>query len=175
MIYLCEREIGFDAVDIGFPSVDGCRAIVLVTAGGLFGYHLNGTLNANKRDAFVNFVTQHVYGKSLRTLYAASAGAGLPADHAELRDIATALNYNGAIYWGALPPGGSSYVHFQNINQNTCSITTRPWSDANDSVPGNKGNYVPGANRTMANGAAPGIMYTQVATAGLVACYPTAI
>src|SRR5690554_6151511 len=60
VIYLCEREIGFDAVEIGFPSVMGCRAIVLVTAGGLFGYHLNGNLNAMKQAAFVNFVTAHV-------------------------------------------------------------------------------------------------------------------
>jgi len=34
---------------------------------------------------------------------------------------------------------------------------------------------VAGANRAMANGAAPGTVYTQVAMAGLVACYPTAI
>jgi hypothetical protein len=77
MIYLCEREIGFDAAEIGFPSVLGGRAIVLVTGGGLFGCHLNGSLNAGKKAAFGNFVTGHAQGSAPRMgLYAASTGAG---------------------------------------------------------------------------------------------------
>ena len=55
MIYLCEREIGFDAAEIGFPSILGCRAIVIVTSGGLFGYHLNGNLNVNKKERTTQF------------------------------------------------------------------------------------------------------------------------
>lgn len=172
MIYLCEREIGFDAVELGFPSVLGCRAIVVVTAGGLFGYHLNGNLNPVKRAAFVNFITNHVNGNGRRMIYAASTGAGLAADHQELRDIATDLAYAGPIYWASLPPGGSVYVHYQDINHHTCSITSRTWVDLADNVPANKGPYVAGANRTIANGAANANMYTHVSTAGLVAIYP---
>lgn len=175
MIYLCEREIGFDAAGIGFPSVLGCRAIVVVTAGGLFGYHLNGNLSVAKRTAFVNFVTTHVHGQVVRRLYAASAGAGLPQDHTELRDIALALAYAGPIYWASLPPGGSTYVDFLDINHTTCSITSRAWVELTDNVNGNKGPYVPGPDRAMANGAAPANMYTNLALAGLVASHPVQI
>lgn len=175
MIYLGEREIGFDTAKIGFPSVMGCRAIVVVTAGGLFGYHLNGALNPAKRAAFVNFILTHVNGNARRNLYVASVGAGLAADHQEIRDIATDLAYAGPIYWGSLPPGGSSYVHYQDINHNTCSITARTWVDLTDSVPANKGPYAAGPNRTVANGPANAQMYTHVDKAGLVAIYPSPI
>lgn len=177
MIYLCEREIGFDAASIGFPSVMGCRAIVLVTGGGLFGYHLNGTLNATKLAAFAAFVNGHVNGNGTgrRCLYAASVGAGSQADHDELRDVAQAVNYGGAIYWANLPGGGSSFVHYQDINHNTCVIGSRTWVDANDGVAGNKVAYVGGANRAIANGAAPGSMYNNVSFVGLVTRYPNAI
>src|SRR5262245_26622674 len=107
MIYLCEREIGFDTTEIGFPSILGCRAIVLVTSSGLFGYHLNGNLNPTKKTALITFITQHPQLGLKKMLYAASAGAGLPQDYAELRDIAAALGYTGSIYWGSLTTGGS--------------------------------------------------------------------
>jgi len=172
MIYLCEREIGFDAAGIGFPSVLGCRAVVLVTSGGLFGYHLNGNLSSVKKDAFINFIAQHPQGGLKRTLYAASAGAGLTQDHDELKGIAGTLGYTGPIYWGSLPTAGSVYVHFQDIQHNTCSITSRAWSDLVDNVPGNKAPYVADLNRAIANGAANAQMYINVNTAGLKAVYP---
>lgn len=172
-MYLCEREIGFDAAEMGFPSVMGCRAIVLVTAGGLFGFHLNGKLNDNKKAAFVNFINGHVQGATAkRMLYAASAGAGLAQDHQELRDIAAALGYSGSIYWASLPSAGSLYVHYTDINHATCSITQRAWSDLTDNVPGNKSPYL-GNDRVIANGGAPGSMFTSLSTAGLLAVYPT--
>jgi hypothetical protein len=142
---------------------------------GLFGYHLNGNLSVAKRTAFVNFITNHPNGAGRRRLYAASAGAGLAQDHQELRDIAAALGYTGAIHWASLPVGGSVYVHFQDIDHNTCSITSRAWNDAVDNVPGNKAPYVPGANRAVANGAANANMFVNVSTAGLKAVYPTTI
>jgi hypothetical protein len=175
MIYLCEREIGFDAGEIGFPSIDGCRAIVMVTAGGLFGYHLNGKLSTVKKNAFVNFITQHAQGNSRRALYAASAGQALATryDQEELRDIARTLLFTGPIYWGTLPPGSSCYVHFQDINHNTCTITWRAWSDPLDNLPANKAAYVAGADRAVANGTANAQMYINAGTAGLRAVYPS--
>lgn len=173
MTYLGEREIGFDAAEIGFPSILGCRAIVVVTAGGLFGYHLNGNLSALKRNAFVNFITGHMHGNTPAMLYAASAGAGLAQDYQELRDIAADLHYGGPIYWASLPAAGSVFVHFQDINHTTCAITARAWVDATDNVPGNKGPYVAGPDRAIANGTANASMYTQVSLAGLTAVYPT--
>ncbi|MFC3550070.1 hypothetical protein ACFOLC_03485 [Lysobacter cavernae] len=174
MIYLCEREIGFDTTEIGFPSVMGCRAIVLVTAGGLFGYHLNGSLSEGKKTAFKKFITKHVHGHSRRKLYAASSGAGSQADHDELRDIAHALKYAGTIYWASLPGAGSSFVHYQDINHNTCAVTSRQWIDANDSILTNKGKYI-GENRAIANGVASGAMYIKVDCNGLVGRYPNPI
>jgi len=175
MIYLVEREIGFDAAEIGFPSVLGCRAIVTVTAGGLFGYHLNGNLSVAKRNSYVNFVNGHAQGGGKRMLYAASTGAGLAADYAELRAIAADFHYGGDIYWANLNTPGSAYVHYTGINHATCGITARAWSDAADNIPANKGPYAAGANRAIANGVANAQMFTNVSTAGLRAVYPTRI
>jgi hypothetical protein len=175
MIYLCEREIGFDAVEIGFPAVLGCRAIVLVTGGGLFGYHLNGNLSLSKKTAFVNFISQHLQGNARKALYAASAGTGLKQDHDELKDIAGTLGYTGPVYWGSLPAAGSVYAHLQDIHHNTCTITSRAWSDPADNIPANKAAYVAGPNRAIANGAANAQMFINVSTAGLKAVYPTKI
>lgn len=174
MIYLGEREIGFHATDIGFPSILGCRAVVLVTGSGLFGFHLNGALSTAKLNAFVNFITQHVHGNGRRMLYAASAETGLAKQYAEaeLKNIATALGYIGPVYWASLPAGGSAYVHFMNVNNTTCSITARTWNDAVDGVAANKGPYVAGADRAIANGAPNANMYVNVSTAGLRAVYP---
>ncbi|EMZ7034348.1 hypothetical protein ABE276_002382 [Salmonella enterica] len=176
MNYLCEREIGFDATEIGFPSVMGCRAIVLVTAGGLFGYHLNGTLNAQKLTAFINFVNTHPKGRGRprRRLYVACSGVGMPQDYQEIGQIAAKLCDAMPIYWATLPVGYSSFVHFQNIGNNTCTITSRLWDDRTDSAAGNKVNYA-NANRTMDRGAAPRQMYENVSLTGLVARYPNKI
>jgi hypothetical protein len=173
VIYLCEREIGFDAAEIGFPSVMGCRAIVLVTAGGLFGYHLNGTLNGQKLATFVNFVNSHPQGRGRprRRLYTASSGVGLPKDYQELGEIVSKLGDAVPIYWATLPIGCSSLVHFQSIGHHTCAITSRIWNDQTDSVPGNKTNYAC-VNRTIDRGAAPTQMYDNVSFAGLAARYP---
>jgi hypothetical protein len=175
MIYLCEREIGFDAAEIGFPSILGCRAIVLVTSGGLFGYHLNGNLNVNKKNVLLNFINTHPQGTPRGALYAASTGAGLRQDHDELKELASNLHYTGAIYWANLTSlgAGSIYAHYVGINHATCGITGRTWDDATDSIPGNKGAYVAGANRAIANGVANTQMYTNLDQTGLRAVYPT--
>ena len=179
MLYLSEREIGFDAGEIGFPSIDNCRAIVLVTAGGLFGYHLFGVLSQTKINTFVNFVNTHAHGNLKRRLYAASYGPGPDEQRAEIRSIAQtpALHFAGPVYWAnvALVAVGSAYVNYVGINHDTCALTARTWSDAADSILANKGPYAGGANRTRDAGAAPALMYTNISTAGLRAVYPTAI
>jgi len=179
MLYLGEREIGFDAAEIGFPSIDNCRAIVLVTAGGLFGYHLFGVLSQTKINTFVSFVNTHPQGNLKRRLYAASYGPGPDEQRAEIRSIARApaLNFAGPVHWAdvSVVAVGSAYVHYVGINHDICSVTARTWSDAADSIPGNKGPYAGGANRTRDAGAAPALMFTNIGTAGLRAVYPTAI
>lgn len=178
MIYLCEREIGFDTTEVGFPSIQGCRAVVILTADGLFGFHLNGSLSDVKKRALVNFVTGRRRGNAVRAIYAATTGVGSwEADQAkkELQDIAEALTYTGSIYWGAIPSVGSVYVHYQTIQNQTCTITWRTWNDANDRVDANRGDYAAGPDRAMANGSAPTRMYTKVDIAGLKAVYPTTV
>lgn len=39
-VYLVEDEAGFDADTVGFPSLGGCMAFVVVCDNGLFGYHI---------------------------------------------------------------------------------------------------------------------------------------
>jgi hypothetical protein len=178
VIHLCEREIGFDNSEIGFPSIDGCRAIVLVTAGGLFGVHLNGKLTDAKQTAFVNFVAGHVQGTTAkRALYAASASAGmtLGPDQAELRGLAVALAYGGPIYWATLPAGGSAYVHYTDVNHTTCGITARMWNDPVDGADANRVANAPTPDRAMTHGAPNARVYATVDTNGLVAKYPTRI
>ena len=180
MKYLCEREIAFDAAEIGFPAVDGCRAIVLVTAGGLFGYHLNGNLSDIKKNAFVQFINTHPQGNPRRNLYAASKqGGNGPIQtifHNELKALAAALCYAGTIYWADLSavPGVSSYVQFLGVDHSTCGITARTWNDPVDSVPANKAAYA-AADRAVANGPANAQMYTNVDPAGLRGVYPTKV
>lgn len=182
MIYLGEREIGFDTADIGFPSIGGCRAIVLVTAGGLFGFHLSGTRTDTKIKNFVQFIDGHASGHGRRNLYIASriGGNSQHTDaqecYAEIRAFAKGLDFDGPVHWADLSavPGASAYVQFGSVQNNTCVITARTWNDHVDGAAGNKGNYA-GANRAMALGAAPALMFTNVDTAGLRAVYPKVV
>jgi hypothetical protein len=177
MVYLCEREMGFDAAAIGFPSVDGCRAIVLVTGGGLFGFHLNGSLSQIKKNALAHFVNGHAHGNPKRNLYVASrmGGNGLTQDkcYSEIKEVALAIGFDGSIHWADLTAiaAGSLYVVFDNVGNTTCVITARPWSDPTDRIPANLAAYA-AANRAMANGAANAKMYINVNPAGLRAVYP---
>ena len=75
MIYLCEREIGYDAQCIGFPSIGGCRAVVVLTAGGMFGFHLNGSLSPQKKNKFAQFISTHLRGGTGTAIYAATTDA----------------------------------------------------------------------------------------------------
>jgi len=181
-MYLGEREIGFDAAEMRFPSIGGCRAIVLVTGGGLFGFHLSGTRNAQKMNSFSQFIQGHAQGNPKRNLYIASRVGGNSQHtnaeecYAEIKDFAQALGFEGAMYWADLSSvgGASAYVEFKSVQNHTCIITARTWNDPVDGVAGNRANYA-GANRTMAMGAAPALMFTHVDPTGLRAVYPTKI
>lgn len=180
MQYLGEREIAFDMNSIGFPSIQGCRAIVLLTAGGLFGFHLSGNLTTGKNTAFAQFVSGHPQGGAQRALYVAGkvgfTHTTLDQAKAEIKEVATALGYTGPCYWVELSQIASSgiYVQFDSLQNTSCVITARGWDDSSDKVPGNLGAYV-AVNRAMALGSAPAQMFINVSTAGLKAVYPAKV
>lgn len=124
-------------------------------------------------------MNNHAQGNLKKRLYAASYGPGPDEQRAEIRSIARApaLNFAGPVYWAnvAVVAVRSAYVNYVGINHDTCALTARTWSDAGDNIPANKGPYAGGADRTRDAGAAPGLMYTNISTAGLRAVYPTAI
>lgn len=177
MIYLCEREIGYDPKRIGFPSIRGCRAVVVLTAKGMFGIHLNGSLNDGKKNKFAQFIATHPKGGTGTALYAATTDARSTFYVNELREIAAAVGHTGDIYWSDLSifDAGSAYVEARIVpSNNTCIITARAWDDA-DGSEDNRGDYVDGAARTMANGSSPSKMVTNVDPSGMRAFYPTKV
>ncbi|WP_145277611.1 hypothetical protein [Planctomycetes bacterium SV_7m_r] len=169
VIYLCEREIGSDNTEIGFPSIDGCRAIVLGTAGGLYGLHLNGSLNGTKLDALANFVN----GAAVTIMYVACNQNSGARDIEEVAQVAARFGCANATYWLTTGfPGSSAYIDFMLVPGNKCVIQARAWNEAADNVPANKSGYAAGANRAMANGGAPGQMYAGLSRAGMTTYYP---
>lgn len=62
-VNLGEHQVGFDAHELGFPSIDACMAIVVVCPNGLYGYHSYGgeTVGAwaDRGPAFRQFITGH--------------------------------------------------------------------------------------------------------------------
>lgn len=58
---LSENQWGYDASTLGFPSISACRAIVLKTTAGLFGFHMYFSHDsaANRAKNFSDFVHNH--------------------------------------------------------------------------------------------------------------------
>lgn len=58
---LLEQDWGYDDNVLGFPSISACRAVVLETTAGLFGYHMaSGHTNAPaKAKSFAQYVHAH--------------------------------------------------------------------------------------------------------------------
>lgn len=93
--YVSEREMVFSPNALGFPSIKGCHAIVLVTESGLFGFHNLGGETKSRYEpmaqAFHRFVTNHpsggspalaVYGACFLTGRSAYEGAKFPTSRA---------------------------------------------------------------------------------------------
>jgi hypothetical protein len=180
MIYLQEHEIGCDASEIGFPSISGCRAIVLVTAGGLFGYHLYGFLYRDRLNKFVHFVNHHQLGAgSKKTLYLASTvPVSTPeADtiYGEARFIASSLSYFGTMYYAKCHNYDPADVHFQDLNHTTCIISARQWDRGGDGNDANKALYQEGANRELAYKPLTKKMFIHQDPGQLKVTYPTQI
>jgi hypothetical protein len=144
MKYVAEREVCFDPTELGFPSIQGCQAIVYVTTSGLFGYHNYGGERSDVwpalTAAFATFVRGNVNqgagGKMLYGVCYPYSVRGYTGNQkaqwlAELKAFADAVNYTGEI-WGydlasaGIPP--SAYVYFCHV-QSKCVIQARKWVD----------------------------------------------
>lgn len=142
---LAEREVGFDPTSIGFPSIDGCHAVVLCTSSGLYGFHnLGGSGQssfAERSQSFAAFVNQyfitrgtvhHLYGTCFRDKRGYSGADKLAAWKEEMRAYATALGYSGPISGFDLERmnygAKSAYVEYRKSNK-ACTVHCKPWNE----------------------------------------------
>ena len=145
MLNLAEREVGFDPAAIGFPSIDGCHAIVFCTTSGLYGFHNLGgsgvTSFAERSQSFAAFVSQHfitrgtllhLYGTCFRNKRGYSGADKLAAWKDEMRAYATALGYTGPVSGfdlGRMPYGAkSAYVEYRKAGKG-CTVHCKPWNE----------------------------------------------
>jgi len=183
LIYLAEREVGFDPERLGFPSIDACRAVVFQTRNGLFGFHNYGNANpkqdktfagtgywAKAAEWFAAYVANHPQQAAGIHLYFAARvdggsytkpGKNLKQCEAEAKVFAKALDYKGPISCADisnLTP--SAYVEFRAVGS-SCIILARIWHrSAADGA--TKGDYVASPNHTlsMPGKAMPAKIYT---------------
>lgn len=128
-LFLAEHEVGFDPRIIGFPSIQGCMAIVLVCETGVFGYHnppTNPIANESRAKYFAEFYNQHnqcspitrMYGITHRAVRGYGPGEEKRGVRRELKMFARQLGYSGKIRSCNLDPhtianargGRSAYV-----------------------------------------------------------------
>jgi hypothetical protein len=155
MKFLVEREAGYAADGIGFPSISGCLAVAYQTSGGLFGFHNAGNSAADKFDArakkWADFVRAHPNGADAGVcLYGVTFAranergyAGPPVERwkEELKTFALRLGFRGPILGHDLTislgrPGGNppAYVLFRREGGGY-SIFVREWfRDARDGL-----------------------------------------
>lgn len=149
MKYLVEHEGGFDAAALGFPSVQGCHAIVLQTAVGLWGYHNAGGSGpdhfAPRSILFQKFINDHFLGDPGKgvCLYGCTfvsnnqrGYAGTPKNSwkAELKQFAATLGFKGTIRGYDLAQSltgahDSAYVEFRRTG-GSCNVYIKRWDDA---------------------------------------------
>ena len=145
MIYLDERQVGFHTLAIGFPSIDGCHALVLQTDVGLYGFHIVGGERENdfssRTEAFATYVKQHffsakhlhLYGTCFRTTKRGYVGNQLDGWKKEMKAYAKEIGLKGKVsgYDLAKTPGwpgaSSAYVEYRRAFDNV-QIMYKPWS-----------------------------------------------
>lgn len=138
-VYLNEREVGFDPQVIGFPSIDSCMGIVVVTNNGLFGLHnLGGSGNhewAGKAATFATYFNRHFLRSGITRIYGAThvlrRGYAAPQRTSwigELTAFAGALNFNGPIRGISLTSNVSEYVEFTKAGDK-CVVMVKDWND----------------------------------------------
>ncbi|HEU4631451.1 MAG TPA: hypothetical protein VFS08_16985 [Gemmatimonadaceae bacterium] len=170
MLYLAEREVGFDLDAIGFPSIDGCHAVVLQTESGLYGFHNfggSGTSSfAERSQAFATFVSQHfvakglpihLYGTCFRNKRGYADPDKLKAWKEEMKAFAAALGYKGPVSGYNLDLTGygakSAYVEYRR-GPKGCTVHCKPWVEMSHTMSANTDRVnhrttVPGGVKTL--------------------------
>jgi hypothetical protein len=156
LVYLNEREIGFDRERLGFPSVSGCRAIVFQTRHGLFGFHNLGNSDPKTQwgpaaEEFASYVTDHVNRDVGIHLYVVTfvqrGGSYLNSKgksersqwQSETEVYAKKLRYKKGPISGydlsTTATKTSAYVEFRAVGS-SCIVLIKPWhrDDAKDGV-----------------------------------------
>lgn len=147
MKYLMENEAGFDPDSIGFPSIQGCHAIVYQTSVGLWGYHNFGGSGASafkkRANLFRDFVEDHFIAAGTgECLYGCTfvgnnargySGSPSASWKKELKQFAIALDYKGSIMGFDLSTkltnnADSAYVEYRKSGAK-CRIYVKKWSD----------------------------------------------
>lgn len=150
MKFLMEHEMAFDADCLGFPSIQGCHAIVYQTTGGIYGFHVAGgsanddwPLNAG---VFRQFINDHgglaspgsrLYGASFIENNQRGYSGAKPKQRwiEELVTFSSALGYTGKIsgydLFKSLGADASAYVEYR-VNGSKCDLYIRKWSRDND-------------------------------------------
>lgn len=147
MRFLMEHEVGFDDTELGFPSIQGCIAIVYQTHNGLYGYHSYGGSAADKfkqrAPKFREFVdSAGGVGGGTRLYGITFVGnnqrgySGTPRTTwlEELAEYADKLNYTGKITGYDLcktlkGSDKSAYVEYVR-NGSKCDVSVREWTHA---------------------------------------------
>ncbi len=152
MKYLLEHEVAFDDTALGFPSIQGCHAIVFQTAAGLYGFHVAGNSGDERWgpsgtlfSRFVNGVSggsgtgTRLYGSSFigNNQRGYKVGQFVEKEYrakwkAELVAYATALRYTGKIsgydlYKSFTASSASAYVEYR-VNGDKCDVSVRQWT-----------------------------------------------
>lgn len=148
MKYLMENEMAFDDMCIGFPSIQGCHAIVFQASTGLYGYHnAGGSADADfsvRAQLFSRFVNGHGGGVTGTRLYGCSFiennQRGYSGDTAkkwkeELVAFASALRFTGKISGYDLSKSydntTSAYVEYR-AHGDKCDLLVRSFDRTNE-------------------------------------------
>ncbi|MCX9158075.1 hypothetical protein OPU71_18285 [Niveibacterium sp. 24ML] len=154
MLFLNSNDYGFDSQTLGFPSVMGCQALVLLTSHGLYGLHdlKAGTAEAarHKIEFFADWVKGalaakgggdklRLYGVINHTQQYTNNTFGNGEWDAMLLHLAGALEFDGPIskyrVSKHIDRDGSIYIRFDNAHDGNCVIRYKRWSkmESNDS------------------------------------------
>lgn len=145
MKFLMEHEMAFDTQVLGFPSIQGCHAIVFQTDNGIYGFHNYGGSGDSdfspRAKLFKSFVNTHggltakahrVYGVSfVGNNQRGYSGKTKDKWKQELVKFATELGFAGKIsgydlYKSFNGSNDSAYVEFR-VNGNKCDVYVRKW------------------------------------------------